>query len=103
MNVNDMGRGIHKLLNRLYEPEAFKTRLLHALSKVKPFDAEVSIQSTEITYEIFKRIVKISKADRELCKYIIRHHKNMVGYMFKFISNYAQIRYICDKEYKEIF
>lgn len=99
MTVNELGRGVHKLFNRLYEPEAFKTRLINTISKLKQ---KQEIKETPFAYTIFKHISRLGEEERELCKYLIRNHKDSISTIFNFLAGYAQARYLCKQEYIDI-
>lgn len=104
MTANELGRGVHKLLNRLNEPEAFKTRVINTLTKLKKLPRVRLNQENnqDFVYTILKHVTKISEADRKMCQYFLKHHKDSIGYVLEFFALYAQARYLCDIEYKEI-
>ena len=105
MTVNELGRNVHKLLNRLNEPEAFKTRVINTLSKLKkaPYYNNLSQEKNrDFAYTIIKHITRMSDADRKMCQYFLKNHKDSLGYVLEFFAFYAQSRHLCDIEYKEI-
>jgi hypothetical protein len=71
-------------------------------SKTDHYKNATQESSKDYVYTIIRHITKMSDADRKMCQYFLKHHKESLGYLIEFFAYYSQSRLMCDIEYKEI-
>ena len=99
MTKEELREGTYRLFQRLYSPASFKERLINCLRKIKIVDNTYP-DNFDLSYTVIDKLKRYSEEDRELCKYLIRNHKRHLGYIFRILMIYAQMRYITMRPYE---